>query len=157
MPKPKINDRQLLRLVDKEGKTQAEAARKLGVSPQAVNKRLQELQGKTTRVIAAKKIKQVVESKLDSIDQLKKINDETLTLLTTLEKEPALKIRCIAEIRNQIKLQFDIFQTLYSLREAEEFQAAVLETLKEVSPDVRNRVIQKLNEKRAIRSALKFA
>ena len=52
MGNPKINDRKLLRLID-SGMSQSEAAKKMGVSRQAVSKRLQELRGKTTKVVVA--------------------------------------------------------------------------------------------------------
>lgn len=86
MRKPKINDRALLRLIDKEGASQSETARALGVSRQAVSKRLQELRGKTTRVIAAKKIEQVVDRKLNSIAQLQDINEHASWLLKHVMK-----------------------------------------------------------------------
>ena len=157
MGKLKINDNKLLRLIDKDGMNQSEAARELGVTRQAVSRRLQQLRGKTTRVLAAKGIYQFIDKKLDSIAQLKKINDRANELLDELEDNPKLQIKVMAEIRGQLKLQLEILQTLYSMQAAEEFQNAVLETLKEVSPDVRNRVIQKLNEKRVVRSALRFS
>jgi len=157
MRPPKINDSKLLKIIDQDGKNQSEAARELGITRQAVSRRLQQLRGKTTRVLAAKGIDQVIYKKLDSISQLKRINDRAHELLDELEDNPKLQIKVMAEIRGQLKLQLEIFQTLYSLQAAEEFQHAVLETLKEVSPDVRNRVIRKLNEKRVVRSALRFS
>ena len=51
MPEQKINDRKLIRLIDIDLLSQSEAARKLGVSRQAVSKRLLDLRGKTTRAV----------------------------------------------------------------------------------------------------------
>lgn len=70
MSEIKINDRNLLRLVDKEGKSQTEAAKEIGVSRQAVSKRPQELLGKTTKVVVAKKVEQIVDRKIDAMVQL---------------------------------------------------------------------------------------
>lgn len=81
MSKPKLNDRELLRLIDKEGCSQAEAARRIGVSRQAVSKRLQELRGKTTRVTVAKRVEAVVDQGLDTWAQLAKINEHANWLL----------------------------------------------------------------------------
>ena len=67
MRPPKINDRVLLKLIDTQNKSQSEAAKELGVSRQAVSKRLQELRGKTTKVVVAKRIKEVVDRKLDAM------------------------------------------------------------------------------------------
>lgn len=193
MGKPKINDRELLRLIDKQEMNQSAAAKELGVSRQAVNQRLQEIRGKTTKVVTVKKIEQVVDRKIDAIDQLQKINDyaneildllmrwgrgddEALQVLESQVKNKTVRVgkekvrvqefkfkdprelalKAMAEIRGQLKLQLDIFQALFSLQAAEEFQNVVLETIGEVSPDVRNEIIRRLNTKRAIRSAVKF-
>ena len=194
MRKPKINDRKLLQLLDKDGKSQSEAARELGVSRQAVNKRLQEIRGKTTKVVVAKKIEEIVDHKIDAIEQLTKINeyaneildllmrwnrgdDEALQVLESqvaskkvrvgneeLEvqkvkfKDPReLALKAMAEIRGQLKLQLEIFQALFSLQAAEEFQNVVLETITEVDPKVRNEILRRLNDKRAIRSAVRLS
>jgi len=196
MRPPKINDRRLLELIDREGLSQSAAAKELGVSRQAVSKRLQELRGKTTKVIAVKKIEQVVARKLDTIEQLQKINadaNEILDLLMrwnrgdekairVLEsqvkkikfnnngtdreldvkeikfKDPReLALKAMSEIRNQLKLQLEIFQTLYSLQAAEEFQNIVLKIIDEVNPDVRSEIIRRLNAERAVRSALRIS
>lgn len=194
MSSSKINDRELLRLLDREGLTQSEAARKLGVSRQAVSLRLMEIRGKTTRAVVAKKIAEVVEHKIDTLGQLTKVNrhaNEMLDLLIRWQsgdpdalrvlesqvkritsgegddeheiievrmKDPReLALRCMAEIREQLELQMKIFETLYSMRAAEEFQHEVLEAIGEVAPDVRMCIISKLNEKRALRSAVRWS
>jgi predicted transcriptional regulator len=194
MGNPKINDHRLLRLIDKENKSQSEAARVLGVSRQAVSQRLQEIRGKTTKVVVAKKVEEVVDRKIDAIEQLQKINayanelldllmrwnrgdDEALQVLESqvttkrvrvghqeeLVKELKLKdprelaLKAMAEIRGQLKLQLEIFQALFSLQAAEEFQNVVLETIAEVEPNVRNEIIRRINAKRSVRSAVRFS
>jgi predicted transcriptional regulator len=194
MGNPKINDREMLQLLDKEGKSQSEAARELGVSRQAVNQRLQEIRGKTTKVVVAKKIEEVVNHKIDAIEQLTKINEyanEILELLMrwnrgddealqVLESQVATKrvrvgneklevqevkfkdprelaLKAMAEIRGQLKLQLEIFQALFSLQAAEEFQNVVLETIAELDPKVRNEILRRLNDKRAVRSAVRLS
>lgn len=190
MNSKKLNDTKLIRLVD-EGVTQAEIARTLGVTRQAVNKRLFELRGKTTRVVAAKKIEQVVDRKLDAMEQLWKINEDANEILDLLMRwqrgdEEALQIlesqkkvkvgqdeeevveyklkdprelalKAMSEIRGQLKLQLEIFQTLYDMKAVEEFQREVLSAIGEASPEVRNAIVDKLNQKRAIRSAIRFS
>ena len=84
MPKPKINENKLLYLIDEEKLNQSQAARVLGVSRQAVNKKLQGIRGKTTKVIAVKKIEQVVDRKIDAIGQLQKINSDANEILDLL-------------------------------------------------------------------------
>ncbi len=193
MPKPKLNDRKMLRLIDKDGYSQSEAAKKLGVSRQAVSKRLQELRGKTTKVIVSKKLEQVTDTKIDAMQQLTKINadaneildllmrwgrgeEEALQILESQVKTKTVRVgkeeievqevklkdprelalKAMGTIKDQIKLQLEIFQTLYSLQAAEEFQTIVLEVIGEIEPNVRARIIRNLNEKHAVRSAIKF-
>jgi hypothetical protein len=73
-------------------------------------------------------------------------------------KDPReLALRCMAEIREQLGLQMKIFETLYSLKAAEEFQSEVLTAIGEVAPDVRQRIIAKLNERRAFRSVVRWS
>ena len=188
----KIKDRQLLRLID-AGNTQAEAARSLGVSRQAVNKRLRELRGRTTKCIVAKKVEQITDHKLDAMAQLTKINndaneildllmrwnrgdDEALQILesqvTTKKvrvgdqeefvkefkfKDPReLALKAMAEIRGQLRLQLEIFQALFDMKAVEEFQQEVLAAIGEASADVRQRIISRLNQRRAIRSTVRF-
>ena len=193
MGNPKINDRKMLRLID-SGMSQSEVAKKISVSRQAVSKRLQEIRGKTTKVVVAKKIEEIVDHKIDAIEQLTRINeyaneildllmrwnrgdDEALQVLESqvaskkvrvgneeLEvqevkfKDPReLALKAMAEIRGQLKLQLEIFQALFSLQAAEEFQNVVLETIAEVDPKVRNEILRRLNDKRAIRSAVRLS
>jgi len=156
MPEKTINDTSLLRLIDKEGKTQAEAAKSLGVSRQAVNTRLKQLRGRTTYVVAAVKAGQAVDSKLDVVEQLKDINRKAQDLLELSAGDAQLSVKLMAEIRNQLRLMMDVYEMLYSLEGAAQFQQAILETLEEVDPDLRKRAIARLNEKSALRSALRF-
>lgn len=193
MGKTKLNDRRLLSLVD-EGRSLAEIARGHGITRQAVSKRVIELRGKTTRVVAAKKVEQIVERKIDALEQLNKINtyaNELLDLLMRWNRgdEEALQIlenqikmvrvgqggdiewikeykfkdprelalRAMAEIRGQLALQLEIFQALFSLQAAEEFQTTVLEVIREIDPNVRNEIVRRLNQRRSIRQAVHFS
>jgi predicted transcriptional regulator len=193
MAKCKINDRRLIQLIDKQGLSQSEAAKELRVSRQAVSKRLIELRGRTTRAVVAKKVDQIVDRKIDAMEQLQTINDHANWLLEhvinwikgddvaiqVLEKsirkvnvgtkdEPEyakefkftdphkIALSAMAEIRGQLKLQLEIFQALYDLKAAQEFQDEVLAAIGEVAPDVRSKIIRNINQKRLVRSAVRF-
>jgi predicted transcriptional regulator len=181
----------MLRLLDKEKLSQADVAKHFGVTRQAVHQRIKQLRGETTKVVVARKIHTAVKSKLDAMDQLRKVNDyanELLDLcmrwqrgddeaLQILEgqmkkvrigktekfveefkfKDPRdVALKAMAEIRGQLKLQLDIFQALYDLQAAQEFQEEVLAAIEEVAPDVRAKIVRRINQKRAIRSAVRF-
>jgi uncharacterized radical SAM superfamily protein len=69
-------------------------------------------------------------------------------------KDPReLALRCMAEIRGQLNLQLDIFKTLYDVEAIADFQKEVLSAIAEVSPDVRNTIIQRLKERKALRGS----
>ena len=194
MRPPTINDRKLLRLIDKKRMSQARAAKELGVSRQAVSKRLKELRGHTTKAVICKKVEKVIDRKIDSMEQLSKINEyanELLDLLmawnrgdeTALQvlesqvttkkvrvgdqeefvkefkfKDPRdLALKAMGEIRSQLKLQLEIFQALFSLQAAQEFESTILEVIGEVAPDVRSEIIRRINQKRSVRAAVRFS
>lgn len=151
-----INDSKLLKLIDEQKMSQSDAARELGVTRQAVNYRLRQLRGRTTYAVAAAKVGAVVDSKLDVVEQLKGINHKANKLLDQVEDDAAMSVKLMSEIRGQLRLMMDVYEMLFSLEGAAQFQQAVLETLEEVDPELRKRAISKLGEKSALRSALRF-
>jgi predicted transcriptional regulator len=188
----KINDRKMLLMVDQDY-NQAEIAKFFGVSRQAVNKRLKELRGRTTKCVVVKKVEEVVDRKIDAMEQLSQINlhaNEILDLvmrwirgdegaIQVLEnkvrkvnvgtkKEPEwvkefkfkdpheIALKAMSEIRGQLKLQLEIFQALYDLKAVQEFQEEVLAAIGKAAPDVRTKILNNLNKRRALRSAVKF-
>jgi len=73
-------------------------------------------------------------------------------------KDPReLALKAMQEIRGQLKLQLEIFQALYDIQAVAEFQKEVLETIGNVSPETRDKIIYRLKEKRAIRATLSFS
>ena len=73
-------------------------------------------------------------------------------------KDPReLALKAMAEIRGQLKLQLDIFQTLYDLTAVAEFQKEVLHAIGEADPETRKRIISALQARRAIRSTLELS
>jgi hypothetical protein len=60
------------------------------------------------------------------------------------------------EIRGQLRLQLEIFQTLYDMTAVAEFQKEVLEAIGNASPEIRARIIHNLQKTRAIRTTLDF-
>jgi len=151
-----INDRKLLSLIDKDGLTQTEAARKLGVTRQAVSQRLKELRPANAFAVAGTVIRKAVGKKLDIMEQLCLINARTYKILDNVEDDPALAIRAVGEIRAQLKLQADLFSLLFDMNSVAQFQEAILETLNEVDPKLRKLAIAKLNEKNAMNNLIGF-
>lgn len=59
--------------------------------------------------------------------------------------------RASAEIREQIRLQLDIFKVWFSHQAVQDFQRIVLDAVGSTSPDLRDRIINELRNKRVIR------
>ena len=96
---------------------------------------------------------QILESQVKYV----KVNGQEEPVKEYKMKDPReLALKAMAEIRNQLKLQLDIFQTLYDLQAVKEFQQEVLKDIGEASPDVRDKIINNLKQKRAIRQSIKF-
>lgn len=157
MPEIKINDRELLRLVDKGGLSQSAAAKQLGVSRQAVSKRLQEVRGRSTRAVVAKQTQKVLQQSFDAVDQLNSINQKTLGLLDEAEQDGEFSLKVIAELRQQIRLAMEIQERVYSQQAAQEFMAVIVDVLRSVSPDAYKEFRERINGERTFRDAVRIA
>ncbi len=172
----KISNLELEQLV-REGNGVSEIARKMGVSKGAVSKRLKALKVAISKDVTLFHAGQIVEKKLDAIEQLQKINDSANEILSQAmrrlrgEKGPSgddtdqalknnpreLALKAMAEIRGQLKVQLEIFKALYDLAAVAEFQKEILTSIGEVAPDVRDKILRNLQKARAIRSTLDFS
>ena len=99
-----------------------------------------------------KKALRVLESQVKRI----KVGDgDEIEVSEIKMKDPReLALKAMAEIRCQLKLQLEIFQALYDIKAAEEFQAEVLQTIGEVDTGVRDRIVYRLRQRRAVRAVI---
>ena len=75
-------------------------------------------------------------------------------IVKQITEDRFLALKAMQEIRGQLTLQLDIFKTLYDLEAVAEFQREVLNTIGEVSTDVRDKIIERLKESRALRQSV---
>jgi hypothetical protein len=155
MTQSKIDIIKLNRMLT-SGKSVKHCAKHFSVTPSAISQAKKNLNVAVVKNVALENAHRVVDKNLDAVDQLQKINTEANRLLDELEQTPELKLKVMAEIRGQLRLQLDIFQTLYDMKAVQEFQQEVLSAIGETSPEVRNAIVHKLSQKRAIRSAIRF-
>ena len=98
---------------------------------------------------------QVLESQVSK--KKVRVGDEVEFVREFKFKDPReLALKAMAEIRGQLNLQLEIFQTLYDMKAVQEFQEEVLQVIGEVDPDVRNEIVNRLGQKRAIRQTIRF-
>jgi predicted transcriptional regulator len=96
---------------------------------------------------------QILESQVKRVRRgTKKDAEEVLEYRFKDPRELALK--AMAEIRGQLSLQLDIFKTLYDVEAIAEFQKEVLEAIAEVNRDVRDKIVQRLKQRRALRGSV---
>ncbi|MGO8943398.1 MAG: hypothetical protein ACLQJ7_06960 [Syntrophobacteraceae bacterium] len=79
----RIDDKQLVQLI-RNGDTATEAARKMGVSQQAVSQRLKALDIAIYRNVAIRSAQKIVDREINALDQLQKINRDANELLDLL-------------------------------------------------------------------------
>jgi hypothetical protein len=155
MAQGKIDYIELHRMVT-AGKSGREIAKHFGVTPGAISQARQRLKVAVVKDVALESAHKIRDKSLNAADQLFKINAQANKLLDEMERDPQLKLKVMAEIRGQLKLQLDIFAALYDLKAVADFQQEVLEIIASVSPEVRNEIIYRLKERSVIRSVLQF-
>jgi transposase len=148
MPMRIINDSELMRLV-RAGQSPKEIAENLGVGISAVCKRLKLLKIAVTKDVTLRSAPKLVNSGLNAMAQLHKINDLINAELDHIEEaiegaegaaRQALqdqRLKHVAEIRKQLSLVLEIAQVLYNVDEVKAFQEEVLSAIGEAAPEVR--------------------
>ena len=70
-------------------------------------------------------------------------------------KDPReLSLKCMAEIRNQLKLQLDMYESYLEFNDRKRFQEEVLRILDEFEPGVKQRAINRLKDRALLRGAV---
>ena len=148
----KVKLSQLLR----SGKSGKECAKFFSVTEGAISQARKELNISVVKTVVLESAHQVVEKNLNAVDQLLNINRKANTLLEVAiqAKDHDTTLKAMREIRGQLELQLEIFKTLYDVQAVADFQREVLTAIGEVEPDVRNLIINRLKEGRALRQSV---
>jgi hypothetical protein len=148
----KVKLSQLLR----SGKSGKDCAKVFGVTEGAISQARKELNIAVVKSVALETAHQVVEKNLNAVDQLLNINRKANTLLELAiqAEDHDTTLKAMREIRGQLELQLEIFKTLYDIQAVADFQREVLTAIGEVDSGVRNRIINRLKEGRALRQSV---
>jgi hypothetical protein len=96
---------------------------------------------------------QILESQVRKV----KVKGSEEEILEYRFKDPReLALKAMTEIRGQLALQLEIFETLYNVQAIHEFQREVLEAIGEVSLEVREKIVRKLKESKALRQSVEL-
>lgn len=165
MPKKKISFIELEKLV-REGNNVSQIAKKIGVTKGAVSKALKKLDVAISKDVALRSAPEIVDKKIDAMSQLIKINQLINTELDYIEGNIKTasdaerkqlqdqKLKHVAEVRKQLGLLLNIAQALYNIDEVKLFQETVLGVIGNASPELRQKIIYELQQRRAIRSTV---
>ena len=155
MANGKIDKLKLSQLL-RSGKSGKDCAKVFGVTEGAISQARKELNIAVVKSVALETAHQVVEKNLNAVDQLLNINRKANTLLELAiqAEDHDTTLKAMREIRGQLELQLEIFKTLYDIQAVADFQREVLTAIGEVDSGVRNRIINRLKEGRALRQSV---
>jgi hypothetical protein len=155
MKKGRINKKKLFQLLG-DGKTLTECAKHFGVSPAAVHKAKKNVGVTMAKDLHLESAHRFIGQHLDTVDQLRRINTRANEILDRAEQDPGLALKAMGEIRGQLKLQNETLAMLAEMSAVMEFQAELIQLLKDVDENVKNEFLRRLSERRALRGAVKL-
>lgn len=155
MSNGKIDKLKLSQLL-RSGKSGKDCAKFFSVTEGAISQARKELNIAVVKSVALETAHQVVEKNLNAVDQLLNINRKANTLLELAiqAEDHDTTLKAMREIRGQLELQLEIFKTLYDIQAVADFQREVLTAIGEVDSGVRNLIINRLKEGRALRQSV---
>jgi predicted transcriptional regulator len=161
-------DRYEVSQLRRKGMSYGRIAKQLGVSKSSVWAAAREVNVAVVRCASLEVGHRVAQEHLDTLAQLRKINENTNQILDGLMEEIAkggatrerqkdlreIALKASQEIRGQLSLQLETFRTLYDVSSIAEFQTAVLEEVGACEPAVRSRIVERLKRARALRGSV---
>jgi len=179
----KIDQEMLIKQLVELGWKQSVSADFFDVSQAAVSKAKKRIDLAVSKDVALFSAPKMIDAKLSLADQLEALGKQCRELLemvhVVLHGDPASQeyrdsqsklrrlagqkrdlggflIQLQAELRKQLEFVFKMQSEIYSLKKVEEFQSIVLEEIQNAAPEVQQRIVSRLTEINAARSALDF-
>ena len=171
-----LNNLALIDELTREGKTGQEIAKTLNVSPGRISQVKKTLNMNKASVLQIEKAGEIVNNHIDAAQELFELHQEAKSLLEMMKKKVTGDIvglpkgfgehgkkdpielyqKIMQESRAQLSLYLDFSKTMYDIKVMATFQQSVLDAINEVAPEVKDRIVQKLKEARAIRPNLQL-
>ncbi len=176
MAKRIIDEVKLKRMV-RDGKSLHHCASYFGVSVAGIRKRLRHMEvvvGRSLVMEEPETVERLTKDHFDAVEELQKLHASASGLLALLEQAQRGEIpmddlahilgeraslgefylKTMGEVRKQLALAAEMSKQLFSIKEVQDFQNVVIQTLKEADPDIARQVVEKLVERRALCSSL---
>ncbi len=179
----KIDQEMLIKQLVELGWKQSASADFFSVSQAAVSKAKKRIDLAVSKDVALFSAPKMIDAKLSLADQLEALGKQCRELLEMVHvvlhgdlasqeyRDSQSKLRRLAgqkrdlggfliqlqaELRKQLEFVFKMQSEIYSLKKVEEFQSIVLEEIQNAAPEVQQRIVSRLTEINAARSALDF-
>ena len=168
MPKRHHVDDLMLDKLLAAGYTQAEAARKLGVTPAAICRRMQKMTGRPTlESIVRQAVDETPEWQIGMPAELKEINNNAREMLAELIKDikggeqinqakAGLSLKIMAEIRAQMHLALEIDEARDKREHEVEFREEVINAIGTVAPEAKRQIIERIQERNSVRRPAEY-
>ncbi len=178
--RPHKFDWEVMKTLLGQGKSPIEVAKELNVSVPAVRYAIKEKIKKSAVVstITFEKGREVASRHLDTLKELQQTNEYTheirdlvikairgdknaiaiLNIDNKFKRKDPLEIfvKVNAQVIEQLSFQSNIFKTLYTVQQIDEYQDEVEATMEEMEPGLRNKFLKRLKEKRLLHSATQW-
>lgn len=160
MPRKRKVDLTKIQNLKDGGMSVGDIAKELDVSPGAISKGFKKLGLSGSQDVVLRVAGQINDSKLDAMAKLKNISEiveselrgirEYLKGVKGEKRLPwqEMQLKHVAEVRKQLSLLREISETLYRIEEIEAFKKIILECLGGESPELRDRVMQRIKARR---------
>jgi hypothetical protein len=144
------------------GHSQADSARRFGVSEAAIHQRMKRMRRLTSQVIALEQAGTIVGERLSAtarLERVQRVIDEEMSWAVKEARREGgdrkgladVILKLAGEVRQQLGLQLAISRTLIDLKVVREFQQIVLDAIREESPATARRIVERLKQRRALR------
>jgi uncharacterized coiled-coil protein SlyX len=150
---PKFTDAELmeyLKLYEGDPHIKSKLAKLFKVSIGAITERMDRLERKAA--LQAQAVVNQVEANVWDIRQVFHSNRKLVNLIEGEMLTPDEKVRALGEARKYGEAALKCAEALYRVEQVQAFQEAVLQTLDEADPQLRERVMAKLKSSRVVRA-----
>ena len=158
------------------GKSNNDIAKQLKLSPGRISQIKKGLQINTVKHIQIERAGRIADKHIDAAQELFDLHQEAKSLMAMMKKKVRgdtedlpegfaehgkkdpleLMQKIMQESRAQLSLYLDFSKTMYDINVMATFQQSVLDAINEVAPEVKDKIVQKLKEARAIRPNLQL-